>query len=725
MNDISEFNDFIERQNLDEPSKELLVQSTKRIMQRTELLGKQAGSNCQLVVGEVQSGKTMSFTSLVALAHDNGFPLVVVLAGTKDQLLSQTAERLIRDLKADGNGGPNSWLMLVKPKKKDRSSNLKKLQRSLSIWKQESAPKEFKSTVVISILKNRTSLDEVNELISGLRPSFEINDYPVLIIDDEGDQAGLNLSWLTEEESTVYAAISRLRKNLARHSYVMYTATPQGPLLINIADTLSPKYVTLLSAGKDYLSGEDLFVKDSDFIKRIPESERNEIFDTSSDAVVPKSLKEALAFYLLSLYVAQKRSNPKPLSMLIHPSAQKSFHSSYANWVNKVLASWEMVFQNPTELVYESLKRDLFIPALSELSKTVSIEENFDLDSALKTLPWWITSVEVREINSDKSDIDPRDWLSHPGWILIGGNKLERGFTIENLAVTYMPRSTGVGNVDVIQQRGRFFGYKRKYKDLLRGWFFEDHIQAYISYVDHEKSIRAQLREVDQKNEKLWDWRRRFLLDPSYQPVRNQVISLGISHKRLSTFKQHMLFDSSLAEESADFFIQRVKPLIRNEVKHHLDSRESSGNFVCEIELDTALNLLADWPMSFENRNQVDDIIWAIQALGENVPSKKVALVLMDWDVKNGELRPRERTMLNDQHDPSKNFESQMIGNLYQGPSKNYPGDSEMKISSSITIQVHKVEPVYEGRKLNYVTALALIMPPNTRGFVIESRLTY
>jgi hypothetical protein len=721
MNDSSEFNDFVERQNLDDKSKELLLNSTTRIMKRTELLGGEKSANCQLVVGEVQSGKTMSFTSLIALAHDEGFPLVIVLAGTKDQLLSQTAERLNRDLKADGNGGPNSWLMIVKPKKKDRSSNIKKLGRSLSVWKQTSAPKEFKSTAVISILKNKTSLDEVAELINGLRPAFEIDDFPVLIIDDEGDQAGLNLSWLTDQESTVYAAISRLRKTLARHSYVMYTATPQGPLLINIADTLSPKYVTLLSAGKDYLSGEDLFIKNGEFTKRIPETERQEIFDTASDAVVPKSLKEALAYYLLALYVAQKRSNPKPLSMLIHPSAQKSFHTSYANWVNKVLASWEMIFQNPNEIVYQALKRDLFEPALKEIMKTVSIEPDLNLDLVLQSLPWWITSIEVREINSDKSDIDPREWLSHPGWILIGGNKLERGFTIENLAVTYMPRSTGVGNVDVIQQRGRFFGYKRKYKDLLRGWFFEDHIQAYISYVDHEKSIRAQLREVDQNNEKLWDWRRRFLLDPAYQPVRNQVISLGIAHKRLSTFKQHMLFESSLGNLSEDFFQKRINPLIRNEVKHHLDSRDSSGNYVFDISLDNALSLLADWPMSFENRNQMDDNIWAIQALGLELTSKPVSVVLMDWDFEGRELRPRERTMLNDKHDPTKNFESQLIANLFQGRSNNYPGDAEMKKTDSITIQVHKVQPIYEGKKMQVVTALALIVPPNSRGFIVEA----
>jgi len=717
-----EFNEFLTRQNIDGVSKNILVETTKRIMNRTELLGGEESSNCQLVVGEVQSGKTMSFASLIALAHDNGFPLVIVLAGTKDQLLSQTAERINRDLKADGNGGPNSWVMIVKPKRKDHNQNLKKLQRAFHIWKQSSAPIEFKPTVVISILKNRTSLDEVSELLKSLRPGFEIGDFPVLIIDDEGDQAGLNLSWLTEEESTIYAAIGRLRRNLKRHSYVMYTATPQGPLLINIQDSLSPKYVTLLKAGPDYLSGEDLFVTDSDFIKRIPEMDRPLLFDTGSRAPVPDSLKRALAFFLVSLYLAQKRANPKPLSMLIHPSAQKSFHASYENWVTNVLESWELVLQNSDEIVYTNLREDFFEPAVLELTKTTALPPDWDLDKVLKSLPWWIANVEIRVINSDKSDINPREWLSHPGWILIGGNKLERGFTIENLAVTYMPRSTGVGNVDVIQQRGRFFGYKRKYKDLLRGWFLEDHIQAYIAYVDHEKSIREQLHEIDVNNEELSSWRRRFLLDPAYQAVRHQVISLGISHKRVSTFKQHMLFDSSLSGRCDNFLSDRIYKLVSNESKHPLDQRSTSGNYQCDISVADALSLLADWPMTFENRNQLDDIIWAIQALGEGNLIERASLVLMDWDPTSRTQRNRERSLLNNVADGSKPIESQLIANIFQGPSlPSFPGDAEMKVSGALTIQVHKIQPNYENTLMSPVAAMALVLPPNTKGFIVES----
>jgi hypothetical protein len=75
--------------------------------------------------------------------------------------------------------------------------------------------------VVISSLKNRESLDEIAHLVEGLKSRFSISNFPVLIVDDEGDQAGLNLKWRDDDESPVYAAINRLRNSLTKHTYVM------------------------------------------------------------------------------------------------------------------------------------------------------------------------------------------------------------------------------------------------------------------------------------------------------------------------------------------------------------------------------------------------------------------------------------------------------------------------------------------------------------------------
>lgn len=721
IKESGEFENFIERQNISAEASKRLVATTKKILQRTELLDSGISQNCQLVVGQVQSGKTLSFTALIALAHENGFPLVIVLAGTKNILLNQTADRLRKDLRADGDGGANPWIIERKLTKGKRKENAKNLQKSLLIWSEQKAPDFFKPTVIITCLKNRESIDEVLFLVDSLRGKFNVNQHPVLIVDDEGDQAGLNLRHAESEESPIYAAIKRLRNSLDRHSYVMYTATPQGPLLIDIEDTLSPKYVTLLESGEDYLGGEDLFYEQSPFVKYIPNIETQQIFDTDQSAPVPNSLKKALAFYLLSLFVAQKRSLPKPISMLVHPHSKISSHEKFYVWVTNVLESWQTIFQNQSESLYMIEKEKFFIPAESELRKTFQIPKSWNLDLALEELRWWISKIKVKIVNSKRDEISPDEWRSYAGWIVIGGNSLERGFTIENLAVTYMPRSTGVGNVDVIQQRGRFFGYKRKYQDLLRGWFFQDKAQAYFDYVLHEKSIRTELQNIDQSNGRLSTWRRRFLLDPIYNPVRKQVISMGIFHRSLSTFKQQTLFDPKLQIQK-DEFLKKLYNSCSNLEPMDNDQRSSFRNYHSEIDVVSALEILADWPMAPDNRAELSDIVWALRFVIDEKEIRKASIILMDWNPINKSQYIRERSMLRNKANPLLSFEQQRIATLWQGPTPksggNYPGDTEMFIKDSISIQVHRVRPIYEKTKKPDVIALGLVIPYSNKGYL-------
>jgi len=723
IDSTGEFEQFIKRQNLPTQSEKRLTENSARILQRTELLEGGVSSNCQLVVGEVQSGKTMSFTALIAMAHENGFPLVIVLTGTKLQLLSQTRDRLRNDLRADGDGGANPWVLTEKLTKGTRKENVQLVQDVLKIWLEKDAPKTFKSTVVVTSLKNRDSLDEIVHLIEGLKARIDIDKFPVLIIDDEGDQAGLNLKWRDDEESPVYAAINRMRNSLARHSYVMYTATPQGPLLIGIQDALSPKFVTLLKSGEDYLGGRDLFEENNNFVKYIPNHEHAAIFDKDQSAPIPNSLKHSLAFYLLALYVAQKRSKPKPISMLVHPSSSIELHKAYERWVKDVLNSWEAVLRDPSEQTYKYERNRFFEIAESELKNTINLGKDWDLDEALSELRWWISKIKVRVVNSKGQNIKPDEWKSNAGWIVIGGNNLERGFTIENLAVTYMPRSLGGGNADVIQQRGRFFGYKRPYLDLLRGWFFLENAQAYRDYVVHEKSIRSQLESIDNQNGKLSEWRRRFLLDPAYSPVRREVIALQIMQKRLSVFKQHKLYDPTLSPQAKPFLERILRAKTELKVMPD-DLRKSHQNHYFDLSIDEGLELLADWPMAPENRAELDDTIWALRALADDGKISSSRVVLMDWNQKISTLEIRERSMLKNLPNAQLLPEDQAIANIFQGRTPkaegNYPGDAEMKFEDSLTIQVHRVVPLINGKRQAEVVALALIVPNSTSGFVAE-----
>lgn len=73
------------------------------------------GQRTGLVVGYVQSGKTLSFTTLTALAQDNGFALVVLIAGTLENLKQQTLDRLTSDLELSATGVTRPWLLVHQP----------------------------------------------------------------------------------------------------------------------------------------------------------------------------------------------------------------------------------------------------------------------------------------------------------------------------------------------------------------------------------------------------------------------------------------------------------------------------------------------------------------------------------------------------------------------------------------------------------------------------------
>ena len=177
-----------------------------------------------LVVGYVQSGKTLSFTTVAALACDNRFPLIIVLSGTKKNLYSQTVKRLRRDLDLEHPAG--RWVIF---EAQTRNPDLpQQLRNLLEKWDQPELPGFPRQTALVTVLKTRQRLDGLINALGQL----DLRGRPCLIIDDEADQHGLNNKVRQSETSAVYGALLSLRDALPRHTYVQYTATPQALLLI-------------------------------------------------------------------------------------------------------------------------------------------------------------------------------------------------------------------------------------------------------------------------------------------------------------------------------------------------------------------------------------------------------------------------------------------------------------------------------------------------------------
>jgi hypothetical protein len=650
-------------------------------------------SAAQLVVGEVQSGKTMSFTTVMALARDNEYPLIVVLAGTKKNLLAQTEKRLKRDLGMTGDGGLNPWRTWTNPTVADADN----VHRLLGEWSDPTVPPDARQTAVIFVLKHTGRLDAVAGLLDEVFEGRATPPVRTLVIDDEADQASLNIKAAKGEESSVYAAVQGLRSSLAHHVYLMYTATPQAPLLISIADALSPEKVTMLTAGKDYVGGGELFADPaSQFVRKITDLELLSALDPDAETA-PPSLQDALAFWALALVVAQERRSPRPLTMLVHPASTRDLHKKYDDWVSVILNDWRTTLADTADVAYDELVQSVFVPAYDDLRRTVTTLPSLDaepekLTSMLNTARLYLNRVEQRVVNSETAaEIPEEEWKTYPGWIVIGGNKLDRGFTVQDLAVTYMPRGRGVGNADTIQQRGRFFGYKRKYLDLLRGWFSDDLARIFTRYVEHERSMQAQLREVDEKGVSLKEWRRKLLLDPDLRPTRQQVMTLSLNAaivgKTKFPFRQEDLYVDSLAAENHDL-VGDLKHLLDRDGAPDPDDKRPRADHdrhqSASWDYLQATRLLEAWACSPAEREQLDRLLFVIAAVQDERDARGGGTLLPVRVVGMDNLGPRVR---------SRSAARSSISRLFQGraSTQGYPGDDAFRDPTAVTIQLHMI----------------------------------
>ena len=475
-----------------------------------------AGQETGLVVGYVQSGKTMSFETATALARDNGFQMVIIVAGSSNPLLDQSTGRLRSDLRLDDSGRARSWIHLQNPERDD--SLIQTLRDVFEDWRDEGTPDEYKMTVLVTVLKHHRRLGNLTELVQAVG----VESVPVLIIDDEADQASLNTQVAQGEESTTYRRLMALREALPLHSYLQYTATPQAPLLISIVDSLSPNFVEVLTPGDAYVGGRDFFADNQSLVRTIPPGD----VPTNANTLPapPDSLLEALRIFMVGVAAGlMQGGNRGNRSMLVHPSHRTAQHQEYYNWVREIFEDWKSILGLPDADPDKQELIEELRAAYDDLAETV--EDGLPaFDELAPTFRFAFRRTRLLEVNARAGRTPEVDWGSAYGWILVGGQAMDRGFTIEGLTVTYMPRGIGVGNADTVQQRARFFGYKRGYLGFCRVYLEQSTHRAFERYVEHEEDMRGQLEDIRDSGRSLNDWKRAFLLDNALRPCRHSVL---------------------------------------------------------------------------------------------------------------------------------------------------------------------------------------------------------
>ena len=425
--------------------------------------------NTGLVIGKVQSGKTSNFISLAALAFDNGYNIVVVLGGTKKALVKQNTERI----EASFNELSDDVIVL-------NTTEYKSLVTEESIVQfLENGQK-----VVIVLLKNTK---HINHLKNSLFSNDTFINQSVLLIDDEGDEASLNTLVHKGKESAIYKSIKELIARTPRHSYVSVTATPQANLLIQAIDVLAPEFGVLVDPEAGYCGLDVFHGIEETYTIPIPDNEQSLL-----DGVIPDSFLNSLSMFIVGAALRTIRSNGKSTksSMLIHPSHRIVDLNQVGEIINDRLGKWRDMANNPTDIAAEYLYRildDAYSCLINQQGVTIrnsSVEQT--VLKVIKTAKLHVVHGQSFESNTDK--------FSNYN-IYLGGNILGRGLTIKGLITTYIIRTAkGKSNVDTVEQRARWFGYKRDYIDLCRVYATPKILRHFSIIRDHENDLWETVR---------------------------------------------------------------------------------------------------------------------------------------------------------------------------------------------------------------------------------------
>ena len=255
---------------------------------------------------------------------------------------------------------------------------------------------------------------------------------------------------------------------------------------------------------------------------------------------------------------------------------------------------------------------------------------------------------------------------------------LNRGFTVEGLMVSYMPRySVCKSNAGTIQQRCRFFGYKRNYLDSCRVYLPNDSIVEYCEYVEHEEIMRTHLQKSS-----LAEFEQVLILDKTLNATRNNILSVDLVKSKLSGWRQ--LNALQHIEENT----LSVKDFLNNHTfKNFHDYKTADRNHrYVKLDIKQAIEFLKDFKLSnMPDALRKSSTIQYLRYLADKKGIKHAYIFEMAFAVEKGRERSLEGTS------------GQLkINNIFSGRSpgvtETYPGDKGIKFEDSICIQIHKIK---------------------------------
>lgn len=633
-----------------------------------------------IVIGKVQSGKTSNFIALTALAFDNKYNIAVILGGNKNNLLNQNANRI----KKYFENVDDEKLVILTTNQNETLLQSDNIKRFID---------EGRKVIIVG-LKHQKHINKITKIFEKTSLSNE----PTIIIDDEGDQATLNTKVYSNNMSTIYKSVIELKSKINRHCFISITATPQANILISTVDLLSPDFGILVYPGEEYCGLNEFHGEDQDrYIKIIPENEESLIESNG----VPLSFYHAFADFFVGGAVRNYRGDNGKHAMLVHPSQKKIDHKIVIDKISAILNDWrekaEIRLKKINDISYKSLEeflKDSYdrykedgvkLPDYNEL-------EIYILNCIKKCSPVHLcNSDEDASINSEYYKLN----------IFVGGNMVERGITIKGLAVTYIiRRAKGKSNVDNMEQRARWFGYKKNFLDICRVYTTEQIKREFSDILECDEDLWALIERAYINGTEFKKIPRIFILSSKMLNLTRSNVAKTERVKFSQWTKQNII---ELNKEN----IIKNTDLINNfrmDIKDKLELLDYSGSNQHMIVKGVKFNAFKE--------KVIDNMIFPIDS---NI--QKEFFDRLEESLRKCNIDPvMDIVWIRDkEHETRSVDESGYIkSQMFQGYNSKYCGDANIITpdrNNIMQLQIHYIKPINLDNIEYYSPALALYIP--------------
>lgn len=607
-----------------------------------------------LVLGHVQSGKTSNYLGLVNKAADAGYRVIIIIAGVHNSLRNQTQQRTDQgfvglDSTNIGKSGGTKHIGVGILNSKRTAGSFTSTQGDFN--KATANKVNFPLTnstepVVFVIKKNmhtlRTLIDWLQHYSgSGLAQRIDL---PLLLIDDEADNASINTS-KPGEVSRINRQIRELLSIFTRSAYIGYTATPFANIFIDpdndddlLRQDLFPRdFIVSLETPNNYVGPGKVFVDETEqspvrFIDDnwdiIPPSHKK---DLPVDEL-PESLTKAVRSYILARAIRIKRGDANQhSSMLINPSPFVAVQQKVSDLILEYVSSVKndvRVYGGRTS--QQALKYPIFQALFSTWEAEYS-DCNASWDEVYPLLREAIDPIQIVDINSKSfgrlnyADFD--DTKLHV--IAVGGYSLSRGLTLEGLTTSYIIRNSK--NYDTLFQMGRWFGYRPNYEDLCRIWMTEEMAGWYEHITEAIEELRRDLRRMEQVGARPIDFGLRVRSHPEFLMVtaRNKMgtsetvtASLSLDGKAVETSK--LSWKQEDLQSNRTYAIQLAEDLI---AEVGSPSKVGGTYLWTGVDADIVENFLNLWRNPPQAVNSDPDLVLKF------IRARKEVLGLGQWDI--------------------------------------------------------------------------------------------